>query len=306
MNHEMRSQTADNKRVKSLPEHRVRIKRPDKESVDIVVRSFSMGIDPGPIQVDESSDSIFRFKTPYFRGKATLEIPPLDFKETWIFGWIQACYDLKFVNTYGKYGYSQWSIPGLNGTLEKAISDSDGKKFPWYGIRSDEVFVLPFPTTKTHTKVVCMSDNFYPHVTWDYPGDKFESAKLTKVCRDQRFYVWLVAMNSTLRQIYVLKAAKWRMKVTVKLDPLMPLGNRTISVSGKLTPPQIFFADEKNNLTKFIPLQVLSPPSANTCQILTWVPKGKNNKGIVVIPAKRQLHHNERKDLEDKKDEKKS
>ena len=42
-----------------------------------------------------------------------MRIPPIPENETWQIGWIQACTDMVFLNTYGPYGVSSWEFPEL-------------------------------------------------------------------------------------------------------------------------------------------------------------------------------------------------
>jgi len=48
-----------------------------------------------------------------FRASATVKVPQIPEQETWQVGWIQACTDMVFLNTYGSYGVSSWEFPEL-------------------------------------------------------------------------------------------------------------------------------------------------------------------------------------------------
>ena len=61
-------------------------------------------IDHSPTVVDESSPIVLRYRTPFFRAHAQVIFPPIEKKEMWTIGWIQACDDMKFINQYGELG----------------------------------------------------------------------------------------------------------------------------------------------------------------------------------------------------------
>ncbi len=70
----------------------------------ITIEKLDVKIEKYPIELDETSPFIFRYKTPYFRASATLKIPPLLINECYKIGWIQACTKMDFFNTYGDIG----------------------------------------------------------------------------------------------------------------------------------------------------------------------------------------------------------
>lgn len=65
---------------------------------------------------------------------------------------------------------SSWELPDLREGRVKAISDSDGVSYPWYG-NTTETVTLVGPTNKISRFSVSMNDNFYPSVTWAVPGN---------------------------------------------------------------------------------------------------------------------------------------
>lgn len=90
---------------------------------------------------------------------------------------------------------SSWELPELRECRVKAISDSDGVSYPWYG-NTTETVTLTGPTSKPSRLTVSMNDNFYPSVTWAVPISNSNTPMLTHITRDQSFITWLVAMNS--------------------------------------------------------------------------------------------------------------
>lgn len=71
---------------------------------NIVVYEVSASIDQCPTVVEENSPIVLRYKTPYFRASAGVVMPPLPRNETWVVGWIQACTQMEFYNTYAEIG----------------------------------------------------------------------------------------------------------------------------------------------------------------------------------------------------------
>ena len=112
---------------------------------------LNTNIDKKPTVIEETSPIVLRYKTPYFRANATIILPPIDKKQTWTLGWIQACEKMKFTNSYGQLGHSGWEIPQLENRLVPAVSDSDGISYPWYG-NASEIATVCGPT-KHYKKV---------------------------------------------------------------------------------------------------------------------------------------------------------
>lgn len=71
---------------------------------NIVVYEVSASIDQCPTIIEENSPIVLRYKTPYFRASAGIVMPPVPRNETWTVGWIQACTQMEFFNTYGDIG----------------------------------------------------------------------------------------------------------------------------------------------------------------------------------------------------------
>lgn len=73
-------------------------------SETITVLELNASIDPNPTTIDELSDVVLRYRTPYFRASAQVLVPPVLKKEIWTIGWIQACNQMDFYNHYGNEG----------------------------------------------------------------------------------------------------------------------------------------------------------------------------------------------------------
>ena len=40
---------------------------------------------------------------------------------------------IRFLDTYGDYGYTSWEFPEMVTREKPLINDSDGRNYPWYG-----------------------------------------------------------------------------------------------------------------------------------------------------------------------------
>lgn len=78
--------------------------KPRVRRENIVVYEVSASIDRSPTVVEENSPIVLRYRTPYFRASAGIVMPPVPRNETWTVGWIQACTQMEFYNTYGEAG----------------------------------------------------------------------------------------------------------------------------------------------------------------------------------------------------------
>uniref|UniRef100_A0A8D2LE84 Family with sequence similarity 78 member B n=1 Tax=Varanus komodoensis TaxID=61221 RepID=A0A8D2LE84_VARKO len=173
---------------------------------------------------------------------------------------------------------SSWELPDLREGRVKAISDSDGVSYPWYG-NTTETVTLTGPTNKVSRFSVSMNDNFYPSVTWAVPVSDSNVPLLTRIKRDQSFTTWLVAMNMTTKEKIILQTIKWRMRVDIEVDPMQLLGKRARLVGRtQQEQPKILSRMEP------IPPNALVKPNANDAQVLMWRPK--RGLPLVVIPPK--------------------
>ncbi|KAK3087475.1 hypothetical protein FSP39_006413 [Pinctada imbricata] len=234
----------------------------------IRVLNFHAKIDKQPTSIYESSSSVLKYRTPNFRVSATIEMSPMQETQMWKVGWIQACTDMKFHNTYGDEGYTSWEFPQLTSGQQEMISDCDGHHYPWYGSRNETV-VFEGPCKMYQSASISMNDNFHPHVTWRNPANREQATpNLTHIVRDQSFYVWLVGWNMTDHTAYILKTVRWNMFLEIEVQPTKSLGQRARLISNPM-PKQ---PDVLEN-TICIPRCALMPPNANSAQMLIWRPK---------------------------------
>lgn len=243
----------------------------------IRVLNFHAKIDKQATSIDESSASVLKYRTPNFRVVATIEMSPMNDTQMWKVGWIQACTDMMFHNTYGDEGYTSWEFPELTSGQQSMISDCDGHHYPWYGSRNETV-IFEGPCKMYQSATIAMNDNFHPHVTWRNPANRNQTEpNLSHICRDQSFYVWLVAWNMSEHKAFILKTVRWNMFLEITVDPAKPLGQRAKLVSNPI-PKQ---PDVLEN-TIPIPRCALMPPNANSAQLLVWKPK--IGPEVLIIP----------------------
>ncbi|XP_053329074.1 protein FAM78A [Spea bombifrons] len=246
----------------------------------IAVLDVKASIDPTPTSIDESSNVVLRYRTPHFRASAQVLVPPVPGKETWRVGWIQGCNQMEFYNHYGELGMSSWELPDLEKGKIPVISDSDGVNYPWYG-NTTETCTITGPTKRDTRFIVSMNDNFYPSVTWAVPVNEGNVPKLTAIHRDQSFTTWLVAINMSTGEHVILHTIKWRMKLEIKVDPNLPLGQRA-----KLCEPFTQESPQVLSKNEPIPPSALVKPNANDAQVLMWRPK--EGQAVVVIGPRHQ------------------
>ncbi|XP_074655859.1 protein FAM78B-like [Tubulanus polymorphus] len=228
----------------------------------------------------EETINVLKYNTPHFRAIAEVVLPPLAEGEDWDIGWIQACTNMKFINTYGSVGYTSWEFREVETGQYKMISDSDGKLYPWYGSSRDQLAHVKGPSSDQQTIKVSMHDNFCPQVTWVVPSKNMETAPaLTHVKRDQKFYTWLVAKDLKNGQFHVLKTIKWRANLEIHVNPTKKLGERAFLYRESMTRESLI-----QNENKDIPRNVKQPEThANAAQVLVWRPFSGKPK-IVIAP----------------------
>ncbi|KAI3382558.1 hypothetical protein SNEBB_003708 [Seison nebaliae] len=249
-------------------------------NLPVKILSINVKIESKPTTIDERSSAVLKYRTPHFRAAATFKFPPIEAHEIWKVGWIQACTHMEFYNQYGNLGFSSWEFPELLSGEKPMISDSDGKNYPWYGSKT-EVVTIKGPQNSSTTHSISMSDNFYPHVTWDVPTSTERVPRLSNIRRDQSFYTWLAAMDVVNGHIVLLKTVRWRMKLEIKIEPS---AGRSHGVKASLVSNPI--PEQPEVLKKNVKIAncALYPPNANSAQMLIWRPW--TGPAEVVVPPK--------------------
>lgn len=219
-------------------------------------------VDSKPTEIKENTSTL-NYVTPHFRASAEVELDDLKDGEIFTVGWVQAVTSMKFYNTYPK-GRSSWEIQELNTRDSVAVSDADGRQYPWYGVTS-ECKTVQGPSDSCRVKVH-MNDNFSPTVSWAIPVGKEQPDTLTAVNRDQSFLVWLVAKNEINGEVFALRAFRWQALVNIAVDCECEIGQRAklLEPVYQRQPEELFGCD----LT--IPDSALLAPRANEAQKFVW------------------------------------
>ena len=224
------------------------------------VTACSATVDQCETAVKENVSTL-NYVTPHFRAEAEIEAPRLKEGEIYTVGWVQAVTEMKFYNHYPS-GVSSWEIQELNNGLSEAVSDADGRQYPWYGVTTERV-TLKGPQ-KQQVVRVCMNDNFSPTVSWAVPVGREQPDTLQRVYRDQSFVAWLVLKNETSGEISILQAYSWRAVVNIAVDCSQEIGERAT-----LLEPLLQEAPQRVS-GSYIPKSALTCPRANEAQKFVW------------------------------------
>ena len=217
-------------------------------------------VDAKPTEIRENNSTL-NYVTPHFRASAEVELGATKDGEIFTLGWVQAVTKMKFYNTYPK-GQSSWEIQELNNGDSVAVSDADGRQYPWYGVTS-ECQTVCGPGDGVRMKV-SMNDNFSPTVSWAVPVGREQPDTLTSVHRDQSFLVWLVAKNEINGEVVALRAFRWRAVVNIAVECSNEVGHRA-----KLLEP--VYQEQPEELGElYIPESALLAPRANEAQKFVW------------------------------------
>ncbi len=220
----------------------------------------SASVDQCETTVKENASTL-NYVTPHFRAEAEVKAPRLKEGDIYTIGWIQAVTDMKFYNHYPS-GVSSWEIQELNSGDSEAISDADGRQYPWYGVTTERA-TLKGPTEE-QTVRVCMNDNFSPTVSWAIPVGRDQPDTLQKVYRDQSFIAWLVLKNEINGEITPLQAYSWRALINITVDCSQRVGERATLL-------EPLFQDPPKKLSLlYIPKTALTSPRANEAQKFVW------------------------------------
>lgn len=211
--------------------------------------------------VIKENTSTLNYITPHFRAEAEVEAPRLKEGDIYTVGWVQAVTEMKFYNHYPS-GVSSWEIQELNSGHSEAVSDADGRQYPWYGVTTERV-TLKGPH-KQQTLRVYMNDNFSPTVSWAIPVGRDQPDTLQRVYRDQSFIAWLILKNEINGEISALQAYSWRAVVNIAVDCSQEVGERATLLEPLLQEPP-------RRLTgRYIPKSALACPRANEAQKFVW------------------------------------
>lgn len=212
--------------------------------------------------ITKETPSTLNYITPHFRAEAEVQVGPLAEGDVYTIGWVQAVTSMLFTNTYPT-GQSSWEIQELNSGETMAVSDADGRKYPWYGITTEcQTITGPSPVPR-HVKVL-MNDNFSPTVSWAVPVGRDQPDALQRVHRDQSFLVWLIVKNECTGAIKPLKAYRWRAIINIAVDCSREIGQRSKVLEPKIQAQPLELFDLR------IPQSAIQSPRANEAQKFVW------------------------------------
>lgn len=226
----------------------------------VALNSCSASVDRTPTQIRENNSTL-NYVTPHFRAEAEVEFSSLKEGEIYTVGWVQAVTRMEFYNNYPS-GQSSWEIQELNSGESTAVSDADGRQYPWYGVTT-ECSTVKGPHGRQKVRVF-MNDNFSPTVSWAIPVGKDQPDTLQSVHRDQSFVAWLVVKNEINGEIVALKSYQWRAVINVAVDCSRCVGERA-----KLLEPSIQDQPEES-FALTVPKSALFAPRANEAQKFVW------------------------------------
>ena len=231
--------------------------RVDSDRLKIV--SCTAMIDRTETSVRESPSTL-NYVTPHFRAEAEVELT-LEEGEIYTVGWVQAVTAMKFYNTYPA-GHSSWEIQELNSGETEAVSDADGRQYPWYGVTT-ECATVHGPCQQARVRI-CMNDNFSPTVSWAVPVGRDQPDTLQHVHRDQSFTAWLVVKNELTNSVLALKAYRWGAVINIAVDCSKGVGHR----ASLLSPIEQKQPEELEHCA--LPESALYAPRANEAQKFVW------------------------------------
>ena len=209
----------------------------------------------------KENPSTLNYITPHFRAEAEVEVGPLREGETYSVGWVQAVTSMTFINSYPT-GQSSWEIQELNSGETVAVSDADGRQYPWYGVTTEcKTLRGPCPAQRVR---LFMNDNFSPTVSWAVPVGKEQPDTLEHIHRDQSFVVWLMVKNESTGEFLPLKAYSWRAVINIAVDCSRAIGERAKLLDPKVQAQSIELFDLR------IPHTALQSPRANEAQKFVW------------------------------------
>ena len=206
--------------------------------------------------------STLNYITPHFRAEAEIDVGPLKDTEVYSIGWSQAVTSMTFLNTYPS-GQSSWEIQELNRGETVAVSDADGRQYPWYGVTT-ECKTVQGPSCLPQKVRVHMNDNFSPTVSWAVPVGKEQPDTLERIHRDQSFVVWLMAKNESTGEIIPLKEFRWRAVINIAIDCTREVGERAKLLEPKIQAQPIETFDLR------VPSSAMQSPRANEAQKFVW------------------------------------
>lgn len=213
------------------------------------VESLEAASTEGPVALREDDAGAFRYRTPLFTIRAKLRCLDEERTRTWKLGFVQVLMDSSIQHSYTT-GMNGWDFPIL------PVNDSAGTEYPWYdGSRG-------YARGYGRASLV-MDDNFDVRVGWFLTrkgGRVDRRAPLSRIERRQDFSVWVMAYDEAANALYALGGLRWRVELSIALEPEAPRGRRASVESWELSWEPMVGVDP-------FELPWLNGPTANGSQV---------------------------------------
>ncbi|VEL18546.1 unnamed protein product [Protopolystoma xenopodis] len=233
----------------------------------------------------KETESMLYYKTQTFYCKVEIEIPTCSADRDWTIGLVQACDYMYLANDYDGIGNSLWEFHPLKSGLRTLINDSDGRQYPFYSVNQSLYNIKKGSVRKLNLNLQ-IKDYFHPSVVWELPYSG--GVRLTKINRQQKFLIWLVAIKygkkpSGRDEITVLKQIRWEYDLHMVVDPFMQLGKRVRKIYDTQDGGILLMDPDK--CTK-LPRAATFPPHCNAAQSLIWYPRDAHKHARILVPPK--------------------
>lgn len=252
----------------------------------IHISNFQAYYDDSTKTDTKETDEMLYYKTQNFYCKVGIELPTCTADRNWSIGLVQACDYMHLENNYGGLGKSLWEFHPLKSGLRQFINDSDGRQYPFYSI-SQSLFSIKRGIVKRAYVNLQIKDYFHPSVVWTLPYSR--GVHLTEIRRNQRFYIWLVAIKHGRKacgqedEVHIMQKLRWEYDLHMEIDPHMPVGQKVRRIYDTQG-DSIAMCDF--NPTQKLPPEATHAPHCNAAQSLIWYPRDQARHSRILVPPK--------------------
>lgn len=248
------------------------------------------------LRVTEGEHS-FVVPSPRFRSSARFELRGLTPHSHMTVGYIQVVTSRHFRLVY-THGEAEWQFDGI--PKDGAISDSDGRMLPFFGIDGEVVSFRRGVAEQEETRAsdgsyyVEMKDEPRAKLCWRMPSAVWRNVKggpapgcvasaptveLRSIERRQKFCTWLAVHDHVRQTLTPVTAVEWEIDLSLDIDPSQPVGRRTTWQPVAVRQPTVLASPPA------IPLTALhNTRTANNQDRLTWRPSVQQEP-LVVVPS---------------------
>ena len=262
----------------------------------ITVRSFKAQVTASSetLRIRESADG-FVMPSPTFRSSAEFELHGVGRHSHLTVGYVQVVTKRRFRLVYS-HGQADWEFDGV--PTDSAISDSNGRMLPFFGV-DNEIFSvrrgLVEKSGEAFSEDACysvdMADQPIAKICWRLTPDTLPQrvaekapdrpAELRYVEREQEFRTWLAVHDHIRQTVTPVVAVAWKINLSVVANPNVPVGERTAWRPVAITQPTTLDLPRPPP----IPWTALDTTrTANMLDKLTW--RSRDTKDpLVIVPA---------------------